>query len=105
MNEYQIKKAIQTLQSDSERNTAEHLIFNATIEEVRTMIIANEVTDRVIESKLNKMQLQLDRLFILLESIEENEEENEEEEKEEKNEKIEEILEELKEETEEIKNL
>lgn len=101
MNEYQIKKAIQTLQSESERNKAEHEIFNATIEEIKTMIIANEVTDRVIESKLNKMQLQLDRLFVLLESIEENEEE----EKEDKNEKIEEILEELKEETEEIQNL
>lgn len=100
MNEYQIKKAIQTLQSDSERNTAEHEIFNATIEEIRTMIISNEVTDRVIESKLNKMQLQLDRLFILLESIEEYGEE----EKFEKLEEVESITENLISDTEEIKN-
>ena len=100
MNEYQIKKAIQTLQSDSERNTAEHLIFNATIEEIRAMVISNEVTDRVIESKLNKMQLQLDRLFILLESIEESGED----EKFEKLEEAEDITENLISDTEEIEN-
>ena len=100
MNEYQIKKAIQTLQSDSERNTAEHQIFNATIEEIRTMVISNEVTDRVIESKLNKMQLQLDRLFILLESIEESGED----EKFEKLEEAESITENLISDREEIEN-
>jgi len=99
MNEYQIKKAVLKLQNESEKNNLEHNIFNAAIEEIRASITSNKMLEKVIESKINKMQLQLDRLFVLLESIEEETEENDNSEK---IEEAEEITENLIEESKEI---
>ena len=112
MNEYQIKSILSKLVEYNIKNDAEHKIIFASIDELKALIEANEAIDRIIEARINKMQTQLDRLFILLESIEDVEEEKKEDleayageynNSKEEDEETEEKLEEAREELEEIK--